>query len=87
MISYGFYKQVMEFLAKYLGLENELLRMDVIHYDKALNGVKVLIAIYRVINNELISYCAVKFDNAMGRAEPVCSGDRDYVERVYGEMT
>ncbi|GAB6948208.1 hypothetical protein JCM16161A_23380 [Vulcanisaeta sp. JCM 16161] len=87
MIDYAFYKRVMEFLARYLGLENEPLYMKVLRYDNVLNGVKVLIAIYRVRTNELITYCAVRFDNTMGKAEPTCNEDREYVERVYGEMT
>ncbi|WP_243666193.1 hypothetical protein [Vulcanisaeta sp. JCM 16159] len=69
MIDYAFYKRVMEFLARYLGLENEPLYMKVLRYDNVLNGVKVLIAIYRVRTNELITCCAVRFDNTMGKAE------------------
>ncbi|WP_054842546.1 hypothetical protein [Vulcanisaeta distributa] len=86
MIDYAFYKRVMEFLARYLGLENEPLYMSVLRYDNVLNRIKVLIAIYGVKTNELITYCAVRFDNMVGKAEPTCNGDRKYVERVYEEM-
>lgn len=87
MIDYTFYKHVMEFLVKYLGLENELLYMSVLRYNETVNGVKALVAIYRVNRGELITYCVVKFDNLAGKAEPTCSEDRKYVERIYEEMT
>ncbi|GAB6945233.1 hypothetical protein [Vulcanisaeta sp. JCM 14467] len=80
MIDYTFYKRVMEFIVNYLGLKDRLLFMNVLRYDEVLNGVKVLVAVYQVGTNEVVAYCAVKFDNAMGRAEPTCS-------RVYEEMT
>ncbi len=85
VVDYGFYKRVMEFLAQYLGLANEVLRMDVVDYQETINGVKVLVSIHRLRNNEVI-YCTVNFDNAIGRAEPTCSKDKEYIEKIYREM-
>jgi hypothetical protein len=86
MIDYALYNRVMEFLANYLGLRNKSLCMSVLHYNEVLNGVKMLIAIYQVDTGELITYCVVKFDNVMNRAEPLCNEDRKYIERIYEEV-
>ena len=87
MIDYTLYKRVMEFIVNYLGLKDRLLFMNVLRYDEVLNGVKVLIAVYQASTGEVVAYCAVKFDNAIGKAEPTCSRDEEYVRRVYEGMT
>jgi hypothetical protein len=66
----------MEFLARYLGLGDRVLRMDVLRYDEVLNGVRVLVRISDLSGN-VVKYCVVRFDNALGKVELSCVDDEN----------
>jgi len=68
----------MEFLVRYLGLGDRVLRMDV------LNGVKALVKISD-LSGSVVKYCVVKFDNVFGKAEPNCVDDENQAWKTYQE--
>ena len=69
-------------MARYLGLGDRVLRMDVLMYDEVLNGVKALVRISDLSGN-VIKYCVVRFDNALGKAEPKCVDNEEDEFRIY----
>ena len=75
----------MEFLVRYLGLGDGVLRMEVLRYDEVLNGVKVLVRISD-LSDSVVKYCVVRFDNVFGKAEPNCVDDENQAWRTYREM-
>ena len=83
-IDYALYKQVMEYLAQYLKLSDKILKMQVMQYDEVVDGIKVLIKISD-INGNTTKYCIVKFNNALGRAEPNCVDNEKDALRIYRE--
>jgi len=74
----------MEFLVRYLGLSDRVLRMEVLRYDEVLNGVKALVKISDLSGN-VVKYCVVKFDNVFGKAEPNCVNDENQAWKIYQE--
>jgi len=84
VVDFSFYRRVMEFLARYLGLGDRVLRMDVLRYDGVLNGVKVLVRISD-LSGGVVRYCVVKFDNVFGKAEPNCVDDENQAWKTYQE--
>jgi len=68
----------MEFLVRYLGLGDRVLRMDV------LNGVKALVKISD-LSGSVVKYCVVRFDNVFGKAEPNCVDDENQAWKTYQE--
>jgi len=83
-IDYALYKQVMEYLAQYLKLSDKILKMQVMQYDEVIDGIKVLIKISD-INGNTTKYCIVKFNNALGRAEPNCVDNENQAWKTYQE--
>jgi hypothetical protein len=84
VVDFSFYRRVMEFLVRYLGLGDRVLRMDVLRYDEVLDGVKVLVKISD-LSGSVVKYCVVKFDNALGKAEPNCVDDENQAWKTYRE--
>jgi len=84
VVDFSFYRRVMEFLVRYLGLGDSVLRMDVLRYDEVLNGVKVLVRISDLSGN-VVKYCVVRFDNALGKAEPNCVDNENQAWKTYQE--
>ena len=74
----------MEFLVRYLGLGDRVLRMEVFRYDEVLDGVKVLVKISD-LSGSVVKYCVVRFDNALGKAEPKCVDDENKTWKIYQE--
>ncbi len=85
VVDFSFYKRVMEFLVRYLGLGDRVLRMDVLRYNEVLNGVKALVKISDLSGN-VVKYCVVRFDNALGKAEPKCVDNENQTWKTYREM-
>jgi hypothetical protein len=84
VVDFSFYRWVMEFLVRYLGLGDRVLRMEVLRYDEVLNRVKVLVRISDLGGN-VVKYCVVRFDNALGKAEPKCVDNEDRAWKTYRE--
>jgi hypothetical protein len=84
VVDFSFYRRVMEFLVRYLGLGDRVLRMDVLRYDEVLNGVKALVKISD-LSGSVVKYCVVRFDNVLGKAEPKCVDDENQAWKIYQE--
>ncbi|WP_069807116.1 hypothetical protein [Vulcanisaeta thermophila] len=83
MVDDSFYRRVMEFLVEYLGLSREPVYIRVVRYDEVVDGVKVLVAMYRAGGKEAFKYCIVRFNNVMGFATPTCVDDEGRARELY----